>query len=208
MPGCLTLFSMISCPGFASGHLKLFHSGCNGTFIDHYLMLRHWKQTCTNAQSSCTKQVINFIWSRSRVPMKGEEMWPSQTRHVGRVQKKSIIILLDRTKDVKYRRQSHEPDQRSRLQMRHGGGPQHMKEAPANQSAAETFTHPPLNHRYTHCSPQWHAKSSCCWEQNVLHGDSDMLTSATVQTKYELCQSVKLQLRSPATLIPRPLKCG
>lgn len=46
-------------------------------------MLRHWKQTCTNAQSSCTKQVINFIWSRSRVPMKGEEMWPSQARHVG-----------------------------------------------------------------------------------------------------------------------------
>lgn len=170
-------------------------------------MLCHWKQTCTNAQSSHTKQVVNFLWSRSRVSMKGE-MLPSQTRHVG-------------SRREGPEEKHHNPirsNQRCQIQM---SNPWTRSEFPAaaekwrRPSAFErshyqsvcswTFTHPPLYHRDPHCSPKWQPKSSCCCGQNVLHGDSNMITSTTAQTKYE---SVKLQLRSATTIVPRPLKCG
>lgn len=142
------------------------------------------KAVVQNKSSTSSEVAPGFPWKGRKCDHHRHDMLAAG----GRVQKKSIIILLDRTKDVKYRCQSHEPDQRSRLQLRNGGGPQHVKEATANQSAVETFTHPPLNHRYPHCSPKWQAKSSCCCELNVLHGDNDMTTSTTVQTKYKLGQ--------------------
>lgn len=192
---------------FASGHLKLFHSGCNSPF----LTITIWCVTESKharMHKAVTQNKSSNIQSCSRVSMKGE-MWPSQTRHVDR-----------RRVHKEKHHDPIRPDQRCQIQT---STPWTRSEIPAAaekwrrpsacegshcQPVCSRSLQPPLNHCHPHCCQKWQAKASCCWRQNVLHGDSNMINSTTVQTKYKLRQSMKLKWRSATTLVPRPLKCS